>query len=43
MDKDIRTWLFDIIQSINEIDSYYLDKPKVFGDYVSDTKTKKGH
>ena len=30
MDKDIKTWLFDILQSIEEIDSYYKDKPMKF-------------
>ncbi len=41
MDQNINTWLFDIIQSINEIDSYFENKPKVFADYVSDIKTKR--
>ncbi len=29
MDNDIKTWLYDILQSINEIDSYYENKPKI--------------
>lgn len=41
MDNDIKTWLYDILQSINEIDSYYDSKPKVFEEYVSDIKTKR--
>jgi uncharacterized protein with HEPN domain len=41
MDKEIKTWLFDILQSINEIESYYENKPKVYSDYVSDIKTKR--
>ncbi len=41
MDNDIRTWLYDILQSINEIDSYYSDRSKVFEEYASDTKTKR--
>lgn len=41
MDNEIKTWLFDILQSINEIDSYYDDKPKRFDDYISDIKTKR--
>jgi len=41
MDNDIKTWLFDILQSINEIDSYYENKPKIFQEYVSDIKTKR--
>ena len=31
----------DIIQSIDEINSYYIDKPKIFEEYVSDIKTKR--
>lgn len=41
MDNDIKTWLYDILQSINEIDSYYDNKPRIFEEYVSDTKTKR--
>mgnify|MGYP006304684439 CR=1 FL=1 len=41
MDSDIKTWLYDILQSINEIESYYDDKPKKFDEYVSDLKTKR--
>jgi len=41
MDKEIKTWLYDILQSINEIESYYENKPKVFKDYISDIKTKR--
>ena len=40
MDNDIKTWLYDILQSINEIDSYY-NKPRIFEEYVSDIKTKR--
>jgi uncharacterized protein with HEPN domain len=32
MDNDIKTWLYDILQSINEIDSYYDNKPRVFNE-----------
>lgn len=41
MDNDIKTWLFDILQSINEIDSYYDNKPRFFEEYASDIKTKR--
>ena len=41
MDKEIKTWLYDILQSIDEIDSYYDNKPKIFKEYLSDTKTKR--
>jgi len=39
MDNDIKTWLYDILQSINEIESYYEDKPKKFKEFVADIKT----
>ena len=41
MNNDIKTWLYDILQSIKEIDSYYETKPKIFEDYISDIKTKR--
>jgi uncharacterized protein with HEPN domain len=41
MDNEIKTWLYDILQSINEIDSYYENKPKKFDEYVTDIKTKR--
>ena len=28
MDNEIKTWLYDILQSIKEIESYYEDKPR---------------
>ena len=41
MDNDIKTSLYDILQSINEIEGYYVDKPKVFKEYVTEIKTKR--
>jgi uncharacterized protein with HEPN domain len=41
MDIEIKTWLYDILQSINEIDGYYVNKPRIFEEYVSDKKTKR--
>jgi uncharacterized protein with HEPN domain len=41
MDNEIKTWLFDILQSINEVESYYADRPKIFEEYVSDFRTKR--
>ncbi len=41
MDNDIKTWLYDILQSINEIDSYFDKKSRIFEEYVSDIKTKR--
>lgn len=39
MDNEIKTWLFDILQSINEVESYFEDRPKRFNDYIKDIKT----
>lgn len=41
MDNEIKTWLYDVLQSINEIESYYTDKPRKFADYLLDLKTKR--
>ena len=41
MDNEIKTLLFDILQSINEVESYFDDKPKRFDDYIKDIKTKR--
>lgn len=41
MNNDIKTWLYDILQSIKEIDSYYDNMPRIFEEYISDTKTKR--
>jgi uncharacterized protein with HEPN domain len=41
MDNEIKTWLYDVLQSINEIDSYYTDKPRKFDEYLLDLKTKR--
>ncbi len=41
MEREIKTWLYDILQSIEEINSYYQDKPKKFEDYLSDKKTQR--
>ncbi|HCE56808.1 MAG TPA: antitoxin [Prolixibacteraceae bacterium] len=41
MDSDIKTWLYDILQSVSEIESYFDDKPKRFEDYSKDIKTKR--
>jgi uncharacterized protein with HEPN domain len=41
MDLEIKTWLYDILQSINEVESYFTDRPKKFEEYVSDLRTKR--
>jgi uncharacterized protein with HEPN domain len=41
MDRSIKTWLFDILNSIEEIESYFEGKPKNFLEYCKETKTKR--
>ncbi len=41
MDNDIKAWLYDILSSINEIESYYVDTPKMFEIYQNDLRTKR--
>lgn len=41
MDNNIKTWLYDILSSINEIESYYIDTPKTFEIYQNDLRTKR--
>ena len=41
MENDVKTWLYDILQSIKEVESYYPDRPKIFEEYISDFKTKR--
>lgn len=41
MDREIKTWLFDILQSIIEVESYFENRPKKFDEYINDIKTKR--
>lgn len=41
MDNEIVKWLHDILQAIDEIESFYVDKPRVFQEFVNDIKTKR--
>lgn len=41
MDSEIKTWLYDILQSVKEIESYFEDKPKKFEEYINDIRTKR--
>ena len=41
MDTEIKTWLYDILNSIKEIEEYFKVKPKLFDLFVSDIKTKR--
>jgi len=40
MDNDIKTWLFDILNSIDEID-FYIGQPRLFQNYQTDKRTKR--
>lgn len=41
MNNNIKTWLYDILNSINEIESYFVDSPKEFNVYENDLRTKR--
>jgi uncharacterized protein with HEPN domain len=41
MDKEIKTWLYDILESITEIEGFFEDRPKKFEDYINDIRTKR--
>ncbi len=41
MDKEIKTWLFDINSAIIEIDGFFEEGKKVFENYRRDLKTKR--
>lgn len=41
MDINIKTWLYDILNAINEIDSFFTDRPKTFIAYQNDLRTRR--
>lgn len=41
MDDNIKTWLYDILSSINEIESYFIETPKMFEIYQHDLRTRR--
>ena len=41
MDIEIRTWLYDMLNAINEIESFFADRPKSFNVYQNDIRTKR--
>lgn len=41
MDIEIKTWLYDILNAIHEVDSFFADVPKDFLVYQNDTKTRR--
>lgn len=41
MDNDLKTWLYDILTAIMEIESFFADRPKEFANYLADLRTKR--
>ncbi|MBS1757405.1 MAG: DUF86 domain-containing protein [Bacteroidetes bacterium] len=41
MGINIKTWLYDILNAINEIESFFIDTPKDFFIYQRDIRTKR--
>lgn len=41
MDNNIKTWLFDILSSVNEIESYFVNQSMQFQNYQKDLRTKR--
>ncbi len=41
MENEIKTWLYDILSSVHEIESFFIDSPKDFTYYKNDLKTKR--
>jgi uncharacterized protein with HEPN domain len=41
MDIEIKAWLYDILNAINEIDSFFIDTPKEFTAYQNDVRTRR--
>ena len=41
MDNEIKTWLFDILNAIMEIDTFFVGQPKQFDYFKNDLKTKR--
>ena len=41
MDIEIKTWLYDILTAIEEIDGFFIDRPKDFVQFKSDIRTKR--
>jgi uncharacterized protein with HEPN domain len=41
MDNEIKAWLFDILNAIMEIESFFIDRPKDFEYFKQDLRTKR--
>jgi uncharacterized protein with HEPN domain len=41
MDNEVKAWLYDILNAIMEIDSFFIDIPKEFSTYKDDLRTRR--
>ena len=41
MDKEVRSWLFDVLNAIMEIESFLLDQPMDFHAFKKDLRTRR--
>jgi len=41
MDSELKTWLFDIVQFIEEIEGYFKENKQTFKEFENDLKTKR--
>lgn len=41
MDADVKTWLYDVLTAIMEIESFFADNTKEFGKFQMDLRTKR--
>jgi uncharacterized protein with HEPN domain len=41
MDNSIKTWVYDILAAIEEIENFFSDRPKHYADYCNDVRTKR--
>ena len=41
MQSEITTWLFDVLQSIEEIEKYFSGKPMIFEYFKQDIRTRR--
>ena len=41
MNTEIKAWLYDILSAIEEIESFFVNSPKLFADYQKDIRTKR--
>jgi uncharacterized protein with HEPN domain len=41
MKPEVKVWLYDILQSIDEIEGYFQGRPKVFKEFENDLRTRR--